>query len=45
MMNIINITLKNKVMTLKNLIEMRQITLNDSKFDIKKLLGTLLMLH
>ena len=45
MMNIINMTLKNKVTTLKNLIEVRQITLNDSKLDIKKLLGTLLMLH
>ena len=29
-------TLKNKITTLKNLIEMRQLTLNDPKFDIKK---------
>ena len=36
MMNIINMTLKNKSITLKNLIEMRYITLNDLKFDIKK---------
>ena len=28
-------------MTLKNLIEMRQMTLNDTKFDIKKTLDTL----
>ena len=41
MMNIINTTLKNKIMTLKNLIEMRQMTLNDPKFDIKKSLDTL----
>ena len=38
-------TLKNKFMTLKNLIEMRQITLNDPKFDIKKLLGILINLY
>ena len=32
---------KNKIMTLKNQIEMRQMTLNDPKFDIKKSLDTL----
>ena len=41
MMSIKNMTLKNKIMTLKNLIEMKQMTLNDPKFDIKKLLDTL----
>ena len=39
--NIINMTLKNKITTLKNVIEMRQMTLNDPKFDIKKSLDTL----
>ena len=38
MVNIINMTLKNKMTTLKNLIEM---TLNDPKFGIKKSLDTL----
>ena len=38
----INMTLKNKMRTLKNLIEIRQMTLNDPKFDIKKPLDTLL---
>ena len=33
MMNIINMTLKN---TTKSLIKMKQMTLNDPKFDIKK---------
>ena len=32
MMNIINMTLKNKIPTLKNLTEMSQMTLNDPKF-------------
>ena len=41
MMNIINMTLKNKIGTLKNLIEMRQMTLNDPNFDIKKSSDTL----
>ena len=35
MMNIVNMTLKKKITTLKNLAEMRQMTLNDPKFDIK----------
>ena len=35
MMNIINMTLKNKITTMKNLIEMKQMTLNDPKFDIR----------
>ena len=39
--NIINMTLKNKIIALKNLIEMKQITLNDPKFDMKKSLDTL----
>ena len=34
-------TLKNKTTTLKNLIKMREMTLNDPKFDIKKSLDTL----
>ena len=34
-------TLKNKIIALKNLIEMKQITLNDPKFDMKKSLDTL----
>ena len=34
-------TLKNKIKNLKNLIEMRQMTLNDPKFDIKKSLDSL----
>ena len=34
-------TLKNKIATLKNLIEMKQMTLNDTKFVIKKSLDTL----
>ena len=42
MMNIIQITLKNKITTLKNLIEVREITLNDPKFGINKSLDTLL---
>ena len=33
--------MKNKITTLKNLIEMRQMTLNDLKFDIKKSLDNL----
>ena len=36
-------TLKNKITTLKNLIEMRQMTLIDPKFDIKKTRDTLLV--
>ena len=36
-----NITLKNNITTLKNLIEMWQMTLNDRKFDIKKSLDSL----
>ena len=35
MMNIINMTLKNNITTLKNLIGMRQMTLNDPKFHAK----------
>ena len=42
MMNVINMALKNKIMTLKNLIEMKEMTLNDPKFDIKKSLDTLM---
>ena len=41
MMNITNMTLKNKITIPKNLIEMRQMTLYDTKFDIKKLLDAL----
>ena len=41
MMNIINMTLKNKITALKNLIEMRLMTPNDPKFDIKKSLAVL----
>ena len=41
MRNIINMTLKNKIMTLKNLIEMRQMRLKDPKFDNEKSLDTL----
>ena len=44
MMNIINMTLKNKITTLKNLTEMRQMTLNVPKFDIKKSLDNLSVL-
>ena len=44
-MNIINIIVKNKITTHKNLIKMRQMTLNDCKFDIKKSLDTLLHLY
>ena len=36
-----NMTLKSKIMTLKNLTEKRQMTLNDPKPDIKKSLDTL----
>ena len=36
-------TLKNKIKTLKNLIGMRQMTLSDPKFDIKKSLETLFL--
>ena len=42
MMCIINMTPKNKITTQKNLIDMKQMTLNDPKFDIKKSLDTLL---
>ena len=35
MMNIINMTLKNNITTLKNFIGMRQMTLNDPKFHAK----------
>ena len=35
-------TPKNKITTQKNLIDMKQMTLNDPKFDIKKSLDTLL---
>ena len=35
--------LKNKIMILKNQIEMKQMTLNDPKFDIKKSLDALIM--
>ena len=45
MMSIKNMTLKNKITTLKNLIEMKQMTLNDPKFDIQKLLDTLTYLE
>ena len=38
--NIINMTLKNKITLLKNLIETRQMTLKDLKFDVKKSLDT-----
>ena len=33
--NIINMTLKNKITTFNNLIETRKTTLNDPRFDIK----------
>ena len=42
MTNIIHMTLKNKITILKNLIEMREMTLNDPKFDVSKSLDTLL---
>ena len=45
MISIKNMTLKNKITTLKNLIEMKQMTLNDPKFDIQKLLDTLTYLE
>ena len=35
-------TLKNKITTVKNLFQMKQMTLYDPKFDIKKSLGTLI---
>ena len=38
-------TLKKKITSLKNLIEMRQITLNDPNFDIKKSLDTLIVMN
>ena len=41
MTNIITMTLKNKTTTLKNLIKMREMTLNDPKSHIKKSLDTL----
>ena len=34
MINIMNTNLKNKITTLKNVIEMREMTLNDTTFDI-----------
>ena len=40
----INMTLKSKIATLKNLIEMWQMNLNDPKFDIRKSLDTLVLL-
>ena len=43
--DIINMTLKKKITSLKNLIEMRQITLNDPNFDIKKSLDTLIVMN
>ena len=39
--NIGKMTLKSKITTLKNFIEMRHMTLNNPKFDIKKSLDTL----
>ena len=39
--NIINMFMKNKIITLTNLIEMKQMTLNDPKFYIKKSLDIL----
>ena len=42
MINIVNTTLKNKITTLKNLIEMNQMTVNNPKFDVKKLLDSLI---
>ena len=39
----INMTLKNKITTMKDLIEMWQMTLNDPKFHIKKSLDTLFL--
>ena len=41
MINIINMSLKNEIMTLKNLIKVRQMALNDRKFGIEKLPDTL----
>ena len=41
MMNIVNMTLKNKIATLNNFMEMRHMTLNDPKLDIKRSLDTL----
>ena len=40
-MSIVNMTLKEEVTTLKYVIEMSEMTLNDSKFDLKSLLDTL----
>ena len=42
MINIVNMTLKNKITTLKNLIEMNQMTVTNPKFDVKKLLDSLI---
>ena len=42
MINIVNMTLKNKITTLKNLIEMNLMTVNNPKFDVKKLLDSLI---
>ena len=39
----INMTLKNKITTLNNLIKKRQMTLNVPKFDIKNQLDTLVL--
>ena len=43
--DIINMTPKKKITSLKNLIEMREITLNDPNFDIKKSLDTLIVMN
>ena len=40
LMNVVNMTLNKKITTLKNLIGMRQMTLNDPKFDLKISLNT-----
>ena len=42
MVNIVHMTLKKKIMTLKNLVKMRQMTLIDPKFNLPKSLDTLL---
>ena len=41
MMNIVNMTLKKKITTLKNLDQMRQMTLKEPKLDVEKSLDIL----
>ena len=39
--DIVSMILKKKIMTLKNLVEMKQMTWNYPKFDLQKLLETM----